>query len=92
MFMATTRNDKLMYVVLVAATVVRVATTLLGASGGEEQNSSRSPPPGRDPMSAVQKSSLGALARELLRPPAHRPAVAPRAPCTAVTSTYSSRS
>jgi nitrate reductase gamma subunit len=36
--MATTRNDKLMYVVLVAAIVVRVATTLLGASGGEEHN------------------------------------------------------
>lgn len=37
-FMATTRNDKLMYVVLVAAVVVGLATTLLGAAGGEEHN------------------------------------------------------
>ena len=37
-FMATTRNDKLMYAVLVAAIVVGVATTLLGAAGGEEHN------------------------------------------------------
>ena len=37
-FMATTRNDKLMYVVLVAAIVAGLATTLLGASGGEEHN------------------------------------------------------
>jgi nitrate reductase gamma subunit len=37
-FMATTRNDKLMYVVLVAALVVGLATTLLGAAGGEEHN------------------------------------------------------
>jgi len=37
-FMATTRNDKLMYVVLVAAIVVGLATTLLGAAGGEEHN------------------------------------------------------
>lgn len=34
-FMATTRNDKLMYAVLVAAIVAGLATTLLGASGGE---------------------------------------------------------
>jgi nitrate reductase gamma subunit len=37
-FMATTRNDKLMYVVLVAAIVVGLATTLLGAVGGDEHN------------------------------------------------------
>jgi len=37
-FMATTRNDKLMYVVLVAAILVGLATTLLGAAGGEEHN------------------------------------------------------
>ena len=37
-FMATTRNDKLMYVVLVAAIVVGVVGTLLGATGGEEHN------------------------------------------------------
>ena len=35
---ATTRNDKLMYVVLVAAIVAGLATTLLGAAGGEEHN------------------------------------------------------
>jgi nitrate reductase gamma subunit len=37
-FRATTRNDKLMYVVLVAAIVAGLATTLLGAAGGEEHN------------------------------------------------------
>ena len=37
-FMATTKNDKLMYVVLVAAIVAGLATTLLGASGGDEHN------------------------------------------------------
>lgn len=37
-FMATTRNDKLMYVVLVAAIVVGLANTLLGAAGGEEHD------------------------------------------------------
>jgi nitrate reductase gamma subunit len=37
-FMATTRNDKLMYVVLVAAIVVGLATTLLGAAGGPESD------------------------------------------------------
>lgn len=37
-FMATTRNDKLMYVVLVAAILAGLATTLLGATGGEEHN------------------------------------------------------
>jgi nitrate reductase gamma subunit len=37
-FMATTKNDKLMYVVLVAAIVAGLATTLLGAAGGEEHN------------------------------------------------------
>jgi nitrate reductase gamma subunit len=37
-FSATTRNDKLMYVVLVAAIVAGLATTLLGAAGGEEHN------------------------------------------------------
>jgi nitrate reductase gamma subunit len=37
-FSATTRNDKLMYVVLVAAIVAGLSTTLLGASGGEEHN------------------------------------------------------
>jgi nitrate reductase gamma subunit len=37
--MATTRNDKLMYVVLVAALVVGLATTLIGAGAvGEEHN------------------------------------------------------
>ena len=36
--MATTRNDKLMYVVLVAAIVAGLTTTLLGAAGGEEHN------------------------------------------------------
>ena len=34
-FSATTRNDKFMYVVLVAAIVAGLATTLLGAAGGE---------------------------------------------------------
>ncbi|MGD9988518.1 respiratory nitrate reductase subunit gamma [Pseudonocardia sp.] len=34
-FSATTRNDKLMYLVLVAALIAGLATTLLGASGGE---------------------------------------------------------
>jgi len=38
-FMATTKNDKTMYVVLVAAIVVGLATTLLGAGvGGEAHN------------------------------------------------------
>jgi nitrate reductase gamma subunit len=37
-FMATTKNDKLMYVVLVAAIVVGLGTTLLGVAGGEEHN------------------------------------------------------
>jgi nitrate reductase gamma subunit len=37
-FMATTKNDKLMYVVLVAAIVVGLATTLLGAAGGAEHD------------------------------------------------------
>jgi nitrate reductase gamma subunit len=37
-FMATTRNDKLMYAVLVAAIVVGLAGTLLVAAGGEEHN------------------------------------------------------
>ena len=37
-FLATTRNDKLMYVVLVAAIVAGLTTTLLGAAGGEEHN------------------------------------------------------
>jgi nitrate reductase gamma subunit len=37
-FIATTRNDKLMYVVLVAAIVAGLTTTLLGAAGGEEHN------------------------------------------------------
>jgi nitrate reductase gamma subunit len=37
-FVATTRNDKLMYVVLVAAIVAGLATTLLGAAGGEEHD------------------------------------------------------
>jgi nitrate reductase gamma subunit len=37
-FSATTKNDKLMYVILVAALVAGLATTLLGASGGEEHN------------------------------------------------------
>jgi nitrate reductase gamma subunit len=37
-FVATTRNDKLMYLVLVAAIVAGLATTLLGAGGGEEHN------------------------------------------------------
>ncbi len=37
-FAATTRNDKAMYVVLVAAIIAGLATTLLGAAGGEEHN------------------------------------------------------
>ena len=37
-FRATTANDKLMYVVLVAAIVAGLTTTLLGATGGEEHN------------------------------------------------------
>jgi nitrate reductase gamma subunit len=37
-FIATTRNDKLMYVVLVAAIIAGLTTTLLGAAGGEEHN------------------------------------------------------
>jgi len=37
-FRATTRNDKLMYVVLVAAIVAGLTTTLLGAAGGEEHD------------------------------------------------------
>jgi respiratory nitrate reductase, gamma subunit len=37
-FSATTRNDKAMYVVLVAALVAGLATTLLGAIGGVEHN------------------------------------------------------
>jgi nitrate reductase gamma subunit len=37
-FMATTRNDKAMYVLLVAAIVAGLVTTLLGATGGEEHN------------------------------------------------------
>ena len=37
-FTATTRNDKAMYVVLVAAIVAGLATTLLGATGGEAYN------------------------------------------------------
>ncbi|MFC4944899.1 respiratory nitrate reductase subunit gamma [Pseudonocardia sp. GCM10023141] len=37
-FRATTGNDKLMYVVLVAAIVAGLTTTLLGATGGEEHN------------------------------------------------------
>jgi nitrate reductase gamma subunit len=37
-FRATTVNDKLMYVVLVAAIVAGLTTTLLGAAGGEEHN------------------------------------------------------
>jgi len=37
-FIATTRNDKLMYLVLVAAIVAGLTTTLLGAAGGEEHN------------------------------------------------------
>ena len=37
-FRATTANDKLMYLVLVAAIVAGLATTLLGAAGGEEHN------------------------------------------------------
>ena len=37
-FRATTGNDKLMYVVLVAAIVAGLTTTLLGAAGGEEHN------------------------------------------------------
>ena len=37
-FIATTRNDKLMYVVLVAAILAGLTTTLLGAAGGEEHN------------------------------------------------------
>ena len=34
-FMATTRNDKVMYVVLVAAILAGLTTTLLGATGGD---------------------------------------------------------
>lgn len=37
-FAATTRNDKLMYLVLVAAILAGLTTTLLGAAGGEEHN------------------------------------------------------
>ncbi|GEL23438.1 nitrate reductase subunit gamma [Pseudonocardia sulfidoxydans NBRC 16205] len=37
-FSATTRNDKLMYVVLVLAIVAGLSTTLLGVAGGEEHN------------------------------------------------------
>lgn len=37
-FMATTRNDKAMYVVLVAAIAAGLATTLLGAAGGPEHH------------------------------------------------------
>ena len=37
-FMATTRNDKAMYVVLVAAIVLGLITTLMGAGGGEATN------------------------------------------------------
>jgi nitrate reductase gamma subunit len=37
-FSATTRNDKAMYVVLVAALVAGLTATLLGAGGGEEHN------------------------------------------------------
>ncbi|MDX3189718.1 respiratory nitrate reductase subunit gamma [Streptomyces sp. MN03-5084-2B] len=37
-FRATTLNDKLMYLVLVAAIVAGLATTLLGVAGGEEHN------------------------------------------------------
>ncbi|MEU5266762.1 respiratory nitrate reductase subunit gamma [Amycolatopsis sp. NPDC021455] len=37
-FRATTANDKLMYLVLVAAIVAGLATTLLGAAGGEEHD------------------------------------------------------
>jgi len=37
-FSATTRNDKAMYVVLVAAIVAGLATTLLGAGAGEAHN------------------------------------------------------
>lgn len=37
-FAATTRNDKAMYVVLVAAVVTGLATTLLGVGGGEQHN------------------------------------------------------
>ena len=40
-FMATTRNDKTMYVVLVAAIVVGLATTLLGAGVVGEEHSYR---------------------------------------------------
>ena len=40
-FMATTRNDKMMYVVLVAAIVTGLATTLLGAGVLSEQHSYR---------------------------------------------------
>jgi nitrate reductase gamma subunit len=40
-FMATTRNDKTMYVVLVAAIVVGLATTLLGAGVAGEEHSYR---------------------------------------------------
>ena len=37
-FRATTTNDKLMYVVLVAAIIAGLTTTLLGVTGGEEHN------------------------------------------------------
>ncbi|MBN9107347.1 MAG: respiratory nitrate reductase subunit gamma [Pseudonocardia sp.] len=37
-FSATTRNDKLMYVVLVLAIVAGLSTTLLGVAGGEEHD------------------------------------------------------
>ncbi|MEU0535501.1 respiratory nitrate reductase subunit gamma [Amycolatopsis tolypomycina] len=37
-FRATTANDKLMYLVLVAAIVAGLATTLLGVAGGDEHN------------------------------------------------------
>ena len=37
-FRATTANDKLMYVVLVAAIIAGLTTTLLGVTGGEEHN------------------------------------------------------
>ena len=42
-FRATTRNDKLMYVVLVAAIVAGLATTLLGAGGRRGAQLPRSP-------------------------------------------------
>src|SRR4051794_23701745 len=56
MFMATTRNDKLMYVVLVAAIVVRVATTLLGERRAEvlprRVSPRTAPPPAHRPAVA----------------------------------------